>query len=180
MKTKRPRTRFRKPATFGRQARPRKYFCLAGLLYALAACPVWAQTPSSASPPQMAQPAPSVAPAAQGKPARIPTAGDRRRAVKLYLAASKLFENEQLEHAMRGFERAATLDPTNADYPLAAALARSHAVTALIQTAAKDAHSWRRREARAPHWRMPSTRPQKLPGHRASARAERRRSCWGS
>lgn len=38
---------------------------------------------------------------------------------------------------MRGFERAAALDPTNPDYPLAAALARSHAVTALIQTAAK-------------------------------------------
>ena len=39
---------------------------------------------------------------------------------------------------MRGFEQAAALDPTNANYPLAATLARSHAVTALIQAAAKD------------------------------------------
>lgn len=39
---------------------------------------------------------------------------------------------------MRGFEKAATLDPSNANYPLAADLARSHAVTALIQAAAKD------------------------------------------
>ncbi len=39
---------------------------------------------------------------------------------------------------MRGFEKAAALDPTNANYPLAAQVARSHAVTALIQAAAKD------------------------------------------
>ena len=39
---------------------------------------------------------------------------------------------------MKGFEQAAALDPTNADYRLAAGVARSHAVTALIQDAAKD------------------------------------------
>ena len=39
---------------------------------------------------------------------------------------------------MQGFSRAAALDPTNTDYRLAAAVARSHAVTALIQAAAKD------------------------------------------
>ena len=39
---------------------------------------------------------------------------------------------------MKGFEQAAALDPTNADYRLAADVARSHAVTALIQAAAKD------------------------------------------
>ena len=45
---------------------------------------------------------------------------------------------EQFEEAMRGYEQAAALDPSNADYRLAANLARSHAVTALIQAAAKD------------------------------------------
>ncbi len=34
---------------------------------------------------------------------------------------------------MQGFEQAAALDPSNADYQLAANVARSHAVTALIQ-----------------------------------------------
>ncbi len=63
---------------------------------------------------------------------------DRRRAAKLYLAASKLFVGGQFEEAMRGYEQAARLDPENADYPLAAKVARNHLVTALIQAAAKD------------------------------------------
>jgi Flp pilus assembly secretin CpaC len=63
---------------------------------------------------------------------------DRRRAAKLFLAASKLFEREMFEEAMHGYEQAATLDPGNTDYPLAASVARSHAVTALVQAAAKD------------------------------------------
>ncbi len=72
--------------------------------------------------------------AAQPKPVRN---SDRRRAAKLYLASSKLFENEAFEEAMNGYEQAAKLDPENRDYPLAAGVARSHAVTALIQAAAK-------------------------------------------
>jgi Flp pilus assembly secretin CpaC len=63
---------------------------------------------------------------------------DRRRAAKLYLSSSKLFVGERFEEAKRGFEQAATLDPGTADYRLAASVARSHAVTALIQAAAKD------------------------------------------
>jgi len=63
---------------------------------------------------------------------------DRRRAAKLYLASSKLFEKGEFEEAMQGYEQAARLDPGNADYPLAASVARSHAVTALIQAAARD------------------------------------------
>jgi Flp pilus assembly secretin CpaC len=63
---------------------------------------------------------------------------DRRKAAKLYLASSKLFVDEQFEEAMRGYEHAAALDPGTADYRLAASVARSHAVTALIQAAAKD------------------------------------------
>jgi len=66
-----------------------------------------------------------------------PRASDRRRATKLYLAASKLFLDRQFEEAMKGFAQAAALDPTNADYRLAATVARNHAVTALIQDAAK-------------------------------------------
>jgi Flp pilus assembly secretin CpaC len=73
-----------------------------------------------------------------GKPAKGPRSSDERRAAKLYLESSKLFLNRQFEEAMQGFERAAALDPTNTNYPLAAQVARSHAVTALIQAAAKD------------------------------------------
>lgn len=88
------------------------------------------------SPPSAAAPAQSAAANAE-KPARQPSSGDRRRAAKLYLEASKLFENEHFEEAMRGYAKAASLDPTNSDYRLAAEVARSHAVTALIQAAAK-------------------------------------------
>jgi len=102
-----------------------------------------AQAPGTAQTPPQAPP-PSAAPsqstkqgqdAKQAKPARN---SDRRRAAKLYLASSKLYEKQQFEEALHGFEQAAKLDPTNADYPLAIDVARSHAVTALIQLAAKD------------------------------------------
>ncbi len=72
------------------------------------------------------------------KNAPAPRLRDRRRAAKLYLAASKLFLNRRFEEAMKQFERAAALDPANASYRLAAGVARDHAATALIQTAAKD------------------------------------------
>jgi hypothetical protein len=62
----------------------------------------------------------------------------RRRAAKLFLAASKLFMSEQFEAAMHDYEQAAALDPANNDYRLAADVARGHVVTALIQAAAKD------------------------------------------
>jgi Flp pilus assembly secretin CpaC len=72
--------------------------------------------------------------AAPDKPVRN---ADRRRAAKLYLASSKLFLAERFEEAMRGYQQAARLDPGNADYPLAANVARGHAVTAEVQIAAK-------------------------------------------
>ena len=113
----------------------------AGLL-ALAASAVQAQTPSlptTAQPASASQgPPPAAAPAKDEKTAKQPSGSDRRHAVKLFLEASKLFEQEKFEEAMRSFEQAATLDPSNANYLLAADLARSHAVTALIQAAAKD------------------------------------------
>ena len=45
---------------------------------------------------------------------------------------------EHYEDAIKDYEEAAKLDPTNSNYRLAGDVARSHAVTALIQTAAKD------------------------------------------
>jgi tetratricopeptide (TPR) repeat protein len=73
-----------------------------------------------------------------GRAAKQASGGDKRRAVKLYLDASKLFDKEKFEEAMQSYEQAAKLDPSNTNYALAADLARSHAVTALIQAAAKD------------------------------------------
>ena len=82
------------------------------------------------------------APAASEIPAptntKKPRSSDQRRAAKIYLESSKLFLDRQFDEAMQGFNRAAALDPSNADYPLAALVAKSHEVTALIQEAAKD------------------------------------------
>jgi tetratricopeptide (TPR) repeat protein len=62
---------------------------------------------------------------------------DRKRAAKLFLDATKQFQKEDFEDAMRNYQRAADLDPSIPNYRLAAELARSHQVTALIQQAAK-------------------------------------------
>ena len=109
-----------------------------------AACGVTlAQTPA----PQAAgQATTAQAPAVAGAPQMLPAANeepavstkDQRRAAKLYFAATKLFEKEQFEEAMRVFEEAATLDPANPDYKLAVEVARNHTATALVQEAAKD------------------------------------------
>lgn len=73
----------------------------------------------------------------KGAPARTTSPKSRRRAAKLYLAGSKLFENSKFEAAMHDYEVAAALDPNRPEYAASAQLARSHAVTALIQAAAK-------------------------------------------
>ncbi len=70
-------------------------------------------------------------------PKKQPTTSARRRAAKLYESASKLYLSGQFEQALAEYQQAATLDPTNADYRLAADVARSHAATALVQQAAK-------------------------------------------
>ena len=49
---------------------------------------------------------------------------DRRRATKLYLQASKLFENQQYDAAMRDYKEAAELDPGNPNYAAATEIAR--------------------------------------------------------
>jgi general secretion pathway protein D len=91
---------------------------------------------SSAPIKQAAQAAPAAENA--GDPGKQPRGSDRRRAVKLFLDASKLFEKEQFEEALNDYRQAAALDPTNRNYSLAAELTSSHAVTALIQAAARD------------------------------------------
>lgn len=81
---------------------------------------------------------PATAPHGAADQSAQPRSSDRRRATKLYLAASKLFLDRRFEDAMKDYEQAAALDPTNANYRLAAGVAREHAVTELIQEAAKD------------------------------------------
>ncbi len=101
------------------------------------ASPAWAQ--------QSPAPAPSNAPGntAQAEPAKEKapekkvTGNDRRRATKLYLQATKLFEKQQYDEAVRDYEEAAELDPGNVNYGAATEVARSHEVTDLIQAAAK-------------------------------------------
>ena len=125
--------------------------CCAGLSLLLLAGALPAQTAAPAVPPgqSTAVPAGQSAPQGETTPATAPSATpdhesaqprsiDRRRAAKLYLDASKLFLDRQFEEAMKGFEHAAALDPTNTNYRLAAGVARSHAVKELIQEAAKD------------------------------------------
>lgn len=77
-------------------------------------------------------------PDSSGKKEKLPPDSARRRATKLYLNASKLYLDRKFEEALAEYQQAAQLDPTNADYAMAAEVARSHAVTALIQAAAKD------------------------------------------
>jgi len=115
-------------------------FPLAGMFLALVACVGQAQT----APAEQDQAEPSAVQTAAAstnttdpQPASLPSGKDRRRAVKLFLATTKLFEAEKFEEAMKGFQQAAALDPSNASYGLSANLARSHAVTALIEVAAK-------------------------------------------
>lgn len=108
-----------------------------------------AQNQATPAPPTVQDAASTATPVQDAKPAKPVRNSDRRRAAKLYLASSKLFVNEQFEEAMRGYERAAQLDPGNADYPLAASVARGHATTARIQAAAKDRLRGDREGARA-------------------------------
>lgn len=90
--------------------------------------------PAQSHSPAQAQPAPQK----ESRPARRPTSSARRHAAKAYLVASKRFLAGDFDPARRGFEHAAELDPTNPDYRQAAAIARSHEVSALLQTSAKD------------------------------------------
>jgi general secretion pathway protein D len=99
------------------------------------------QTQAPAQPPSSVTPdAASNVPTVQDKDKASPktvTNKDRRRATKLFLKASKLFEKQQYDEAVRDYQEAAELDPGNPNYAAATVIARSHEVTELIQTAAK-------------------------------------------
>ena len=88
---------------------------------------------------------PASAPAQQSSAAtttaaapRPVTARDRRRAAALYLRASRNFQKAQFARAQQQYEQAAALVSDNPDYALAAGVARSHYVQALLQQAARD------------------------------------------
>jgi type II secretory pathway component GspD/PulD (secretin) len=154
MQTIPPSNKARAPIESGNWMSPWLRCFTAGVLLAVYPNLVLAQTATPLAQGQTAQnqPAPAQSAAAQSastsqdKPgasapvqnAKLPQASDRRRAAKLYLAASKLLVAEKFEEALRGYEQAVRLDPSNPDYPLAEEVARNHAVTALIQAAAKD------------------------------------------
>ena len=87
---------------------------------------------------QPAAPAqPAQTSAQQQQPGKHVSSADRRRAAKVFLDGAKLYQQSSFEQAMKLYQRAAELDPSNKDYPLAVEIARSHAVNALIQQAAK-------------------------------------------
>ena len=92
---------------------------------------------TAAGPAPASAPLPDAKTAKDSAPAKAVRSSDRRKADRLYLAASKLYTEEKFEEALLGYEQAAKLDPENPEYPLAADVARSHAVTALIQAAAR-------------------------------------------
>ncbi|HET6206533.1 MAG TPA: hypothetical protein VFD98_06970, partial [Terracidiphilus sp.] len=85
------------------------------------------------SPAQVPQTAPSI----PTNNAHRPTSSEQRKAAQLYLAGAKQYEKRQFEEALRNYQEAVALDPGNQNYRLAADVAKSHAVTALLQTAAQ-------------------------------------------
>jgi type II secretory pathway component GspD/PulD (secretin) len=92
---------------------------------------------SAQNTPPAAPQAAATASGAQDAAPHLPRSADRRNAAKIYLNAGKLFMAEKFEEAMRLYQQAADLDPSNRDYRLAIEVARNHAVTALVQSAAK-------------------------------------------
>jgi general secretion pathway protein D len=76
-------------------------------------------------------------PSSPGNNAKRPTGSEQRRAAELYLAGAKQYEKSQFEEALRNYRGALALDPANQNYRLAADVAKSHAVTALLQSAAQ-------------------------------------------
>ncbi len=116
------------------------FFCSLLMAFATSVTEAQATAPAnpSTAPPASTSAGGGTAPAAEVGPAKPVRNSARRKAAKLYLAASKLFEKENFEEALQRYQQAAALDPGNPDYPLAVDVARSHLATALIQGAAKD------------------------------------------
>ena len=110
------------------------------LLYAALQAPAQSPAPAAQNPPiaQAATPPAPDSTAGRPSPLKLSRESDRRRAARLYMAAATLYKNELFEEAVKDYEEAAGLDPANPDYAMALEVARSHAVTALIQKAARD------------------------------------------
>ena len=110
--------------------------CVATLLFS-----VMAASQQSTPPPAPDQPATqssnSQPPEKIESPAHTISNKERRRATKLYLEATKLFQKQQYEAAMKDYQEAARLDPENPNFSAATEVVRSHAVTDLIQAATK-------------------------------------------
>ena len=66
-----------------------------------------------------------------------PTQHDKREAAKAYLTGAHAIEDRDTRAAYGAFTKATTLDPTNTDYKNAAAVAKAHFVTDLIEQAQK-------------------------------------------
>lgn len=82
--------------------------------------------------------APSSASTSEATVARAaPSAKDKRAADKLYLRGAHAIEDKDLHAATRDFAQASQLVPDNSEYAAAAAIARAHLVTELVQEAEK-------------------------------------------
>jgi type II secretory pathway component GspD/PulD (secretin) len=105
----------------------------------VSACLAGAQQTTTPTASQSSQAGAPVAatPAKESEASRPVTGNDRRHAAALYLEGTKLFQKERFEEALRDYEQASALEPGNNTYSMAVQVARSHAVTALIQAAAK-------------------------------------------
>ena len=62
---------------------------------------------------------------------------ERKRAEEAYLVGARLLDHQQLAEAQNEFARAAALDPSRQEYPLAWAFTRERRVGSLVQQAAK-------------------------------------------
>ena len=87
--------------------------------------------PSPVSPPASPQAA------ADNLPASKPTKRQIEAADTAYLAGARLLDRNDLTGAEAQFDKAATLNPGNHEYTLAASLAREHRVTELVHQASK-------------------------------------------
>lgn len=75
--------------------------------------------------------------AADNLPASKPTKHQIEAADTAYLAGARLLDRNDLAGAEAQFDKAATLNPANHEYALAASLAREHRVTELVHQASK-------------------------------------------
>jgi Flp pilus assembly secretin CpaC/HEPN domain-containing protein len=113
-----------------------RLLCVAASLSLMTTTAAWTQQPQTPAPSTSA-PAAKTANRESQEQVRVVSGKDKRRATKLYLQATKLFEKGDYEPAMRNYQEAAMLDPENQNFAAAGEVARSHEVTALIQEAAK-------------------------------------------